>query len=93
MPTCGICLVSRHPASHFVTDLVATRAVKKGRHVLYDTPYSFYLLAGEAEKRQRHSVNEIKDLLENEFHIPASKVTGLDARLVALIATKGKANP
>lgn len=77
--------VSRHPASHFVTHLVAARAAKEGRHVLHDTLYSFYPLAGEMEKRKLHSIDEIKGLLENTFHIGIAEVVGLDARLEALI--------
>tara|TARA_R110000850_G_scaffold277143_1_gene423541 strand:- start:33892 stop:34719 length:828 start_codon:yes stop_codon:yes gene_type:complete len=77
--------VSRHPSSYFVTDLVAARAAKEGRHVLHDTQYSFYSLAGEVEKRQLHSVNEIKELLENTFRIRTDGVPKLDARLDALL--------
>lgn len=80
--------VSRHPASHFVKDLVVARAAEEGRHVLYNTQYSFYPQAGEAEKRQVYSVTEIKELLEHVFHIRASEAAGLDAKLDALIAAK-----
>lgn len=82
--------VSRHPSSHFVSSLVATRAAKEGRHVLHDTQYSFYPLAAEAEKRQVDSVIEIKELLRNVFHIRTAGVSGLDERLDAVIAATGK---
>lgn len=85
--------VSRHPTSHFVTSLVVARAAKEGRHILHDTQYSFYPLAGEAEKTQICSVNDIKELLENVFHIRTSEAAGLDAKLKALIAAEGKAGP
>lgn len=83
--------VSSHPGSHFVTNLVAARAAKEGRHVLHDMQYSFYPLGAEAEKRQVHSVDEIKNLLENVFHIRTAGVSGLDERLEAVIAMGGKA--
>jgi len=80
--------VSRHPSSHFVTSLVAARAGQQGRHALSNTQYSFYPTGAEAEKKQLRSVNDIKETLENKFHICTSGVTGLDARLEELIAEK-----
>lgn len=83
--------VSRHPSSHFVTSLVVALAAKEGRHILHGTQYSFYPLAGEAEKRQVDSVDDIKELLESVFHIRTSEAAGLDARLAALLAAEEKA--
>lgn len=80
--------VSRHPSSHFVTSLVAARADQQGRHALSNTQYSFYPTGVEAEKKQLLSVNEIKEILENKFHIHTAGVAGLDARLEELIAGK-----
>ena len=77
--------VSTHPSSHFVTNLVAARPERAGRHVLHDTQYSFYPLVGEAEKKQLGSVSEIKDLLDDVFRIRTAEVVGLDARLGKLI--------
>ena len=77
--------VSTHPGSHFVTNLVAARPERAGRHVLHDTQYSFYPLVGEAEKKQLGSVSEIKDLLDDVFRIRTAEVVGLDARLGKLI--------
>lgn len=84
--------VSRHPASHFVTSLVAARAAEEGRYALHDTLYSFYPLVGEMEKRRLHCVDDIKNLLENTFHIGIAAVAGLDARLKAIIAAQDTAS-
>ncbi len=80
--------VSRHPGSHFVTNLVAARADKQGRHALSNTQYSFYPSGAEAERKQLFSVNGIKEVLENKFHIRTADVIGLDARLEELITGK-----
>jgi N-hydroxyarylamine O-acetyltransferase len=79
--------VSTNPTSHFVTSLVAARPEKAGRHALLNTQYSFYPLMGEPEKKQLGSVNEIKDALEDKFHIRTPDVVGLDGRLKNLMAT------
>lgn len=78
--------VSTHPGSHFVTSLVAALPEKAGRHVLFDTQYSFYPLGAEPEKKQLNSVNEIKGVLENIFHIRTADVVKLDPQLEILIA-------
>lgn len=81
--------VSTHPSSHFVTSLIAARPVKAGRHVLNGTQYSYYPLVGEAEKTQLGSVDEIRGVLEEIFHIRTADVVGLDERLERLISDAG----
>ena len=81
--------VSTHPSSHFVTSLVAARPEKAGRHVLHGTQYSFYPLVGEAEKTQLGSVDEIRGVLEEIFHIRTADVVGLDERLERLVSDAG----
>ena len=81
--------VSTHPSSHFVTSLVAARPEKAGRHVLHGTQYSFYSLAGEADKRQLSSVDDIKGVLEDIFRIHTAGVVGLDERLERLVSSTG----
>lgn len=77
---------STHPSSHFVTGLVAARPVTTGRHALRGRQYSFHHLDGATERKRLDSVAEIKQVLENEFHIATSGVPGLDARLSTMLA-------
>ena len=74
---------STHPTSTFVNDLIAARPVESGRHTLLNLQYSFYRLDGGIEKRLLNSIDEIKEVLENEFRISTSDIPGLDPRLAA----------
>ena len=74
---------STHPTSPFVNDLIAARPVESGRHALLNSQYSFYRLDGGAEKRLLNSIDEIREVLENEFRISTSTIPGLDSRLAA----------
>ncbi len=74
---------SSHPTSLFVNELIAARPVETGRHALLNGQYSFYYLDGGVEKRLLNSIDEIKEVLENEFRIATSTIPGLDSRLAA----------
>lgn len=77
--------VSRHPASHFVSDLVAARPDPEGRHVLYGAEYSYYRRDAEPEKKIVSSVAELRDLLERVFHISTAGIPELSDRLENLL--------
>lgn len=78
--------VSTHPASHFVHDLVAVRTVAGGRHVIYNTRYSFYGLDAPPVSVQLQTVDEILDMLRSEFGIAAHEVAGIQDRLARLVS-------
>ncbi|MFW7343789.1 arylamine N-acetyltransferase [Pollutimonas sp. H1-120] len=77
---------STHPSSHFVNNLIAARPAPKGRHALLNRQYSFYHLEGRVEKKPLDSVEDIIDVLENEFRISTSGIPNLNDRLAAMIA-------
>jgi N-hydroxyarylamine O-acetyltransferase len=74
-----------HPNSIFVNNLIAARPAQSGRHALLNRQYSFYHLDGRVDKKLLDSVEDIIDVLENEFRISTSGMHDLKARLAAML--------
>lgn len=66
--------LSNHPASHFVTGLMAARADEHGRHALRGNELSFHRLGGGTERRTLASPAELQRVLETDFQL---NLTGL----------------
>lgn len=77
--------VSTHPSSHFVHDLVVVRNTRAGRHVIYNTRYTFYGLDSVPASMQLATVEDILHLLQGEFGIAASRIPGLQHQLERII--------
>lgn len=77
--------VSRHPASHFVSDLVVARPADDGRHALHDNRYSFYPHDGAPRRHALTSMAELREALETVFGIRLPAHPGLKARLQVVI--------
>lgn len=77
--------VSRHPASHFTSDLVVARPDRDGRHVLYGSEYSYYRPEAKPEKRPVKSAADVVDLLERVFGISTAALPELPGRLESLL--------
>ena len=78
-----------HPASHFVTGIVAARAEPGRRHALRNTRYVIHHKDGETEKRFLTTVEDYKRTLAGPFTIELPHAPNLDAKLAKLI----EANP
>jgi N-hydroxyarylamine O-acetyltransferase len=78
-----------HPESHFLDRVVAARVDKDRRFALRNTEFAVYYTRGETERRVLTSGSEIRQTLEQVFHIQVPKELEVDevfARLAALPA-------
>jgi len=75
--------LSNHPASHFVTGLIAARADinPHRRYTLRGNEFSTHYLHGETEKQLLTTVTALKEILQQKFLIDLSGLPGLDAAL------------
>jgi N-hydroxyarylamine O-acetyltransferase len=80
--------VSRHPASHFTSELVVARPAREGRHVLSGREYSYYGVEAEPEKRIVSSAAALIDLLERVFGISTVSLPELSGRVESLLQTQ-----
>jgi len=76
--------LSTHPASHFVTNLVAARPTPHGRLALLNRDYTEYRLDGTSTKRRLVGTAEIRAVLQGEFGLALPDAPALDRRLDAL---------
>jgi Arylamine N-acetyltransferase len=76
--------LAHHPASHFVTGLMAARPDDDRRHALGGTAYTVHHLGGPSERRELGSPSEIRDVLEEHFRLDLTGLPGLDAALARL---------
>ncbi len=61
--------LSNHPASHFVTGLIAARVIKDSRYNLRNTQLAVHYKDGKTEKTELTSVDEIVKVLQEIFLI------------------------
>lgn len=71
---------STHPRSLFVTDLIAARAMREGRHTLRNNRYGFRGLSGVKGEQRIRTVAELKALLSSVFGIEVPNVPHADER-------------
>lgn len=72
---------STHPNSQFVTNLKAARVDTGYRHTLLDNSYNLRFPDAPSQKRTLNSVEEMREILENEFRIALPDSQELDAAL------------
>lgn len=75
---------SRHPASHFVTGLVAARAAADRRYALGGVDLAVHHLGGPTERRSLTSAGEVREVLERDLLLDTSGLPDLDAHLARL---------
>lgn len=79
--------LSHHPESHFVTGLIAARAEvnPRRRFVLRNNQFSIHYLDGETEKHMLETTAELRETLEQHFHITLPEAEGMDKALDKVI--------
>lgn len=86
MPNWYLC---NHPESHFLLGVVAARVERDRRYALRNTELAVHFPRGETERRTLTSGPEIRQTLEDVFHIQVPKEPEVDevfARLAGLTA-------
>jgi N-hydroxyarylamine O-acetyltransferase len=78
-----------HPGSQFVKGLICARAAPDRRHALRNTRYAVHHPDGATERRHVASVDELRDLLEEEFQLDVPRSRAFEEKAAAMIA----ANP
>jgi N-hydroxyarylamine O-acetyltransferase len=76
--------LSTHPASGFVTGLVAARSEPGRRIALRGRELAIHELGGDTARRALSGAREIMDVLEREFRIALPDPGALERRLAAL---------
>lgn len=79
--------LSHHPASSFVTGLMAARPAPGLRYALHDNEFAVHHLGGPTERRVLTSAPELRAVLEGELGLTLPDAPELDAALERL-ATK-----
>lgn len=69
--------LSTSPASHFVSTLIAARALPDRRLALLNNRLSIHHLDGRSERREIETAPELTDLLEKEFGIAVTNRSAL----------------
>ena len=77
--------VSEHPASPFLTTLMAARAAADRRFALLDNRFSVHYSNGRLEQRTLGSVAELREILTGTFGIEPPADPRLDAALGRLL--------
>lgn len=80
-----------HPASHFLSTLIAARPTPGGRYALLNNRLTIYRLGGPVERRELGTAAEIRDALERLFDIAAPDAVQFDAALARLNPIDGQA--
>jgi N-hydroxyarylamine O-acetyltransferase len=78
--------LSNHPQSHFVTGLMAARALPRQRLALRNNVFTRHHLHGESEPRTLATPAELREVLEGEFGIRLPDTPALDAALSRVVA-------
>jgi N-hydroxyarylamine O-acetyltransferase len=73
--------LSNHPASQFVTTLIAARAEPGRRYALRNTQLAIHQLGAESERRTLATVAELRAALRDLFHIALPDTPELDVAL------------
>lgn len=74
--------LSTHPTSHFLSTLVAARALPDRRYALRNNRLSTHHLGGRTEQREIASAAELADMLENQLAIVIPDRAAFEARLL-----------
>lgn len=82
--------LSNHPASHFVTGLIAALPFREGRHALRNTDFATYYLDGRHERRRIDRIPDFLNVLEKTFGIVLPQTSALGVALERLIQLSGK---
>jgi N-hydroxyarylamine O-acetyltransferase len=61
--------LSTHPSSHFLTTLIAARALPDRRHALRNNRLSIHHLGGRSEQREIATAAELADVLESQLGV------------------------
>jgi len=77
--------ISTHPASRFVTGLIAALPTPDRRYALRDTQLAVHYLNGATERRTLTSIAELRGVLEGLFRITLPDTVALDAALGRVI--------
>jgi N-hydroxyarylamine O-acetyltransferase len=77
--------MSNHPASHFVTGLVAARADRDRRYALRGNELAVHDLAGGNDRRKLVSAQAIRDVLEQMMRVALPDAPELDVALARVI--------
>ncbi len=77
--------LSHHPASHFVTGLIAARPVAGRRYTLRNTNFTIRFLNGRTERRVLRTVAELRETLAGPFGLTLPDPRELDATLARLL--------
>ena len=77
--------MSNHPASHFVTGLVAARADRDRRYALRGNELAVHYLAGGNDLRKLVSAQAIRDVLEQMMRVALPDAPELDVALARVI--------
>lgn len=77
--------LSNHPASHFVTGLIAARPAPGRRYTLRDNKFSIHHLNKKSETRYLETPGEIRNVLETHFLLSLPEASNLDQKLSQLI--------
>jgi N-hydroxyarylamine O-acetyltransferase len=78
--------VSTHPASRFVTGLLAARPAPDRRYGLLNNQLTVHHQAGGKDRRLIRSVTDMRETLEGAFRIVLPDAPELDGALARLIA-------
>ncbi len=82
--------LSNHPQSPFVNALVAARADRDCRYALRNTEFTVHYPDGSTMRRSLGGVAELREVLEDIFHLTVRDLPELDAAFNRLVAS---ANP
>lgn len=77
--------LATHPASQFLTTLMAARPAPEGRHRLRNGNYSLQRADGSMRECRLRSLEELKALLRSQLLVEVPDVAGADRRLEALL--------
>lgn len=77
-----------HQDSHFLRGLTAGICTHLGRYSLQDNNLSIHLTGGATEKRTLHTVEELKQVLEENFRIRLPQIKKLDEKLARAITVE-----
>lgn len=77
--------LSNHPQSHFVTGLMAARALPRLRLALRDNLFTRHHLNGENEQRTLTTPAELREVLTDQFGIRLPDTPALDPALARVI--------
>jgi N-hydroxyarylamine O-acetyltransferase len=77
--------LSNHPASHFVTGLIAALPFEKGRHALRNNEFATHYLDGSHERKRFDNVVDLRIALEKTFGIKLPEIDSLSSELERLI--------